>query len=166
MKTFVESQFNYSPLICMLLSRTVNNKINSLHERALSIVYSDYKSSFNTLLEKDGSFPIHHKNIQSLAIEIYKFLHGLSPAMMGDNIKLNRPLKCNLRTRQDLHSRNPKPVRCATEIKSSGFKNLGNSSSKYKKITFLSSFKINVWKWKLDCPCQLCKCFLKHVGFI
>ena len=59
MKTFVESQFNYCPLIWMLHSRTLNNKINRLHERALRIVYSDYKSSFNTLLEKDGFFSIH-----------------------------------------------------------------------------------------------------------
>ena len=38
MKTFVESQFNYCPLICMLYSTTLNNKINRLHERALRIV--------------------------------------------------------------------------------------------------------------------------------
>ena len=89
MKMLVESQFNYCPLIWMLHSRTLNNKINRLHERALRIVY--YKSSFSTLLEKDGSFSIHHRNIQSLVIEIYKFLHGLSPAIMGNIIKLNRP---------------------------------------------------------------------------
>ena len=70
MKTFVESQFNYCPLIWMLHSRTLNNDINCLHERALRIVYSNYKSSFNTLLEKDGSFSIHHRDSRSLAIEI------------------------------------------------------------------------------------------------
>ena len=69
MKTFAESQFNCCPLIWMLNSRTLNHKINLLHERALSIVSSDYKPSFNTLLEKDGSFSIHHRNIQSLSIE-------------------------------------------------------------------------------------------------
>ena len=117
MKTFVESQFNYCPLIWMLHSRTLNNKINRLHERALRIVYSDYKS-FNTLLEKDGSLSIHHRNIQSLAIEIYKFHHGLSPAIMGDIIKLNRPPIYNLRTRQELYSGNPKTVRyCSAKYK-------------------------------------------------
>ena len=63
MTAFIESQFNYCPLIWMFHSRTLNNKINRLHERALRIVYSDYKSSFCELLEKDKSFSIHHKNI-------------------------------------------------------------------------------------------------------
>ena len=99
----------------MLQSRTLNNKNNRLHKRALRIVYCDYKSSFNTLLEKHGSFSIHHRNIQSLTIDIYKFLHGLSPAIMGDIIKLNRPPTYNLRTRQELYSRNPETVRCSTE---------------------------------------------------
>ena len=70
-ETFVESQFNYCPLIWMLHSRTLNNRINRYQE---SIVYSDYKLSFNILLGKDGSFSIHNRNIQSLAIGINFFM--------------------------------------------------------------------------------------------
>ena len=73
-------------------TRKLNNKINCLHERALKIVYSDYKSSFCELPEKDKSFSIHHKNIQSLVIEI-KFLHNLSPCIMNNTyLKSNCPL--------------------------------------------------------------------------
>ena len=43
------------------------------HVRALRTVYFDYKS-FCELLEKNKSFSMDHKNIQSLVIEIYKFL--------------------------------------------------------------------------------------------
>ena len=39
MKAFIESQFNYCPLIWILHSRTLNNKINRIHERALRTVY-------------------------------------------------------------------------------------------------------------------------------
>ena len=167
MKTFFKSPFNYCPLVWMLNSRTLNIKINRLHERALRIVYSDYKSSFNTLLEKDGSFSIHHRNIQSLAIEIYKFLHGLSPAIMGDITKLNRPPTYNLRTRQGSYSRNPKTVRYGTKtISFLAPKIWAIVPQNIKNCTFLSSFKINIRKWKPDCPCRLCKCFLKHVRFI
>ena len=95
----------------MLHSKTLNNKINRLHESALRIVYSNCKSSFNTLLEKDNFFSIHHRNIQILAIEIYKLLHGLTPAIIGDIIKL----KLNLRTCQELYGRNPKVSRYGKE---------------------------------------------------
>ena len=84
MKTFIESQFNYCPLIRMFHSRTINNKIQRLHERTLRIVYSDFKSSFEAFLMKDNSFSIHERNIQSLAIEIYKCLNGLSPSFLNN----------------------------------------------------------------------------------
>ena len=93
MKDFIES------LIWMFHSRTLNNKINRLHERALRIAYSDYKSSFCELLEKDKSFLIHHKNIQGLAIKIYKFLHNLSPCIMNNINKANQPVPYDLRKR-------------------------------------------------------------------
>ena len=73
MKAFIESQVNYCPLIWMFYSGTMNNKINRIHERALRLVYSDHVSSFDELLKKGGSFSIHHRNIQRLAIELYKF---------------------------------------------------------------------------------------------
>ena len=65
MKAFIESQFNYCPLIWMFHSRVMNNKINRIHKRALRLVYSDHVSSSDKLLKKDRSFSIHHRKIQS-----------------------------------------------------------------------------------------------------
>ena len=62
----------------MLHSSAMNNKAICIHERALRMIYSDYKSSFNKLRDKDGSFTINQKNVQNLVVEIYKYLHGLS----------------------------------------------------------------------------------------
>ena len=70
MNAFISSQFNYCPLLWMCHSRSLNTQINKIHDRALSIVYRDNASSFETLLEKSVS--VHHSNIQSLAIEIFK----------------------------------------------------------------------------------------------
>ena len=60
-KVLIESQLNYCLLICMLHFKTLNNKINRIHEKPLRSVYSDYKLSFNELLDKDGSVKIHQK---------------------------------------------------------------------------------------------------------
>ena len=73
-KSFFEAQFKYCPLIWMFCSIAANKKINNLHEKALTIVYEDFTSSFDELLTKDGSFSIPHQNIQTLAIEMIKNL--------------------------------------------------------------------------------------------
>ena len=115
MKAFIESQFNYCLLTWMLHSRTLNSKINRIHERALRTVYSDYNSSFNELLDKDGSFTIHQRNVQSLAIEIYKYLHDLSPAILSEVFKGNETIPYDLRMRNKLYGRNLNKVRYGTD---------------------------------------------------
>ena len=83
MKTFILSHFGYCPLVWMLHSRKLNHRINRLHERALRIVYRDEVASFEDLLIKDESFKIHERNIQTLAIELYKVFYGLSSEIMN-----------------------------------------------------------------------------------
>ena len=41
MNAFFKSQFNYCPTIWMFHNRSLNNKINRLHERCLKIIYND-----------------------------------------------------------------------------------------------------------------------------
>ena len=60
MNSFFNAQFNYSPL-WMLHNRKNNNK---------------------NLLENDNSVSIHHKNIQALAIEMFKVKHKLCPDIL------------------------------------------------------------------------------------
>ena len=84
MNSFFSSQFNYCPLVWMCHSRLINNKINRLHERCLRIVYSDKKSSFEDLLTKDGSVSVHTRNIQVLAIEMFKTYKNLSPPIFNE----------------------------------------------------------------------------------
>ena len=112
MKAFTESQFNYCPLIWILLSRTLKNKISHIHETALRTVYSDYNPSFYELLDKDDTFTIHQKNVQNLATEICKYLHGLSSAILSEVFKVNETIPYDLRMRNKL---NPKIVIYGTE---------------------------------------------------
>ena len=62
----------------MLHGRQNNKKIKHLHERCLQLIQNDKLSSYEELLEKDWSVSVHHRNIQSLAIEMLQVKHGQS----------------------------------------------------------------------------------------
>ena len=47
-------------------------------ERLLRLIQNDKLSSYEELLEKDVSVSVHHRNIQSLAIEMLQIKHGQS----------------------------------------------------------------------------------------
>ena len=64
--------------------RTVNSKINKLHERCLRIVYNDKKLSFKELLETDKSVPIHIKNLQVLATEMSKVYRNITSPIVTE----------------------------------------------------------------------------------
>ena len=83
-KAFFESYFRFCSLTWMFHSRKSNNKINLLHERALRMIYNDQISSFQELLDKDNSFTVHHFNIQSLAIEMFKVINNIAAIIIDD----------------------------------------------------------------------------------
>ena len=64
MKSFVESQLAYCPLLWMFHSRGLNNEIICIYERALRITYHK-SSSYGELLTKYRSVTIHHTDIKS-----------------------------------------------------------------------------------------------------
>ena len=84
MRVFIESQFSYCPLLWMFCSRKINRRINYIHERALKLVYDDYISSFEDLLRKDSTVSIHHRNVQKVAIEMYKIKYNVGPQLIDD----------------------------------------------------------------------------------
>ena len=68
----------------MYKSRCLNNALNNIHERALRLIYSNHEKSFNGILTENNLKTVHQKNLQFLAIEIYKLQNGLSPPFMND----------------------------------------------------------------------------------
>ena len=70
----------------------------------ISKVYiEDNISSFEDLLKKGKSFTIHQRNIQSLAIELFKVKGNLSNNIMY-NIFQTRKINYNLRSQSDFAS--------------------------------------------------------------
>ena len=88
-KSFFESHFKYCPLTWMFFSRQTNNRTNKLHERAFTLVFSDYESTFEDLLTKHGSFTAHHYDIQTLATELYKVYNNISQTIFGELLRRN-----------------------------------------------------------------------------
>ena len=63
MKTFILSQFNYCPLVWMFCDRTLDKKINRIHEKALRIASQNKTADFDTLLLESNSVSIHKRNL-------------------------------------------------------------------------------------------------------
>ena len=68
----------------MFHSRKINNRINSLHECALRVVYRDYNATFSKLFSKDKSVTTHQGNLQLLATETFKTKNELNPKIMEE----------------------------------------------------------------------------------
>ena len=66
----------------MFHTKQLNNRINSLHAKALRVTHQDRNSSFSELLNLDKSVSIHYRNIKYLITEIYKVKMGLSPPII------------------------------------------------------------------------------------
>ena len=56
----------------MSYDRTLNHRINHIHEGALRIAYKDYENDFGFLLEQSKLVPFDVRNLQLLMTEIYK----------------------------------------------------------------------------------------------
>ena len=87
----ITSHFFYCPIVWMFHSRKLNERINHIYERNLRIVYKDFNSSFHKLLIEDNSLNIHHRNLQKIVTEIFKFkmTYHLSSWMMFLSLSKN-----------------------------------------------------------------------------
>ena len=116
---------------------------------------------------KDNSFSIHERNIQSLAIEIYKLLNGLSPSFLNNVFHKNISNSYNLRNHKELYSRILKTVRYGIETVSYMASKIWSKVPEIIKMSSsLESFKTKIREWEPECDCRLCTTYLHHVGFV
>ena len=165
LNSFIESQFTHCPLVWMYCSREMDKKINRIHKRALRLIYLDHTSSFEELLSKDGTVNIHQRNIQLVAIEMFKVLKEIGPELVRNLFVVDR-------SNQNQPFRKP-------NIKN---KIMGKDSACYfgpkvwnemlpnelKSIEELEEFIDKVRKWiptKEICRCNLCLEYIAGVGY-
>ena len=90
-KSFILSNFNYCPLVWHFCSKKLTYKLERLQYRALKIVFNDYKSDYDTLLDRIKMPSLHINRIKQLAIEIFKCLHNISPTYIQELINVKSP---------------------------------------------------------------------------
>ena len=61
--------------------------INKVHERALRVLLNDHESDFEKLLHINNDVCNHHRNIQTLLIEIFKIKKGFALPIMESILK-------------------------------------------------------------------------------
>ena len=165
--SLIKSQFNYCPLIWMFCSRTSNDMINKIHERALRLILNDHTSDFDTLLQNNNDTCNRHRNIQALMIEIYKMKNNLNPPIM-DNMFERRNNTYNLRNFQEFATKRKRTVKMGLETLNYRSPQLWSIlPENLRQINSLVQFKESVRKWVcIDCPCRLCKLYLPNIGFL
>ena len=166
MSAFIEAQFTHCPLVWMYCSKEVDDEINRIHKRVLRIVYSDYRSSFEELLRKDNSVNIHQRNIQLVAIEMFKVLRELEPEIVGDLFIVdrsnpNRPFRGPIIKNQKMGKES---------ICYYGPKVWNEMLPKeLKSIEELKEFTDKVRNWiptQRTCGCNLCLQYIAGVGYV
>ena len=120
-------------------------------------------SNWQGLLRKDGSVKIHHRNIQLVAVEMFKVKNDLCPELM----------KCLFQKNPD-----PKAGQQTFYIPRVDTVYMGKLSlgyfgpvvwekmlpDEFKKIETLDKFKNEIKKWVPNCQCRLCENWVPGLG--
>ena len=162
----IKSQFSYCPLVWMFCLRISNNMINKLHERPLRIILNDCSSDFNIILENNNDICNHHRNIEALLTEVFKVKNKLAPSIM-ESILNKRFNTYNLRNFQEFATERKKTVWYGLKTLSYRYPQLWSLMPKsLNEINYLGQFKRNIKHWICsDCPCRLCKVYIKILNF-
>ena len=155
---FINSQFNYAPLIWMFANKSSIDKILKIHKRTLQIVYDVYDESYEKLLNRSDDISIHQKHLRHLAIEVYKSLAKLNPGFMWNFFERNHT-PYNLR-RGDLLLLPPaKSIRYG--VNSLAFRGSllwNNLPPQVKESQTLEEFKNRIKNLRsIHCTCTVCR---------
>ena len=134
---------------------------------ALRMVYNDTISSFEELLVKDKTFTIHHQDIQSLAIEMYKAANNLPGGNLIDFL-VRSNLNCNLRSTSELTVPSINTV-FKDQSSSSYFGSViwNSIPAGLRGINSFQVFKSEIKAWRpANCSCRLCQNYIGNLDFV
>ena len=148
-------------------NKSINKKINNLHERALRLTYCDHSSNFQELLQRNNSVTIHQKNIQALAIMMHKVVNKIAPTIVSELFSFSN-VNYSLRSGSQFHQPSANTLWNGQETVSYLRSKIWNMvPEEMKQISSLFAFKREIKQWvPKNCPCRICKSYLPNIGFI
>ena len=78
---FIDSQFNYAPLIWMFCRKGLYLKMQKIHHKTLKVIYQSNKT-YEELLELSETVSIHQRHLRFLVTEVYKSTSYLKTKFM------------------------------------------------------------------------------------
>ena len=161
------SQINYCPHIWMNYNKSINTKVNKLHERALRLIYCDNSSNFQELYQRDTSVAIHQKIIQALAIIMHKVVNNIAPTIVSELFFFSN-VNYSLRSGSQFYQPSGNTVWNGLEtISYLGLKIWNMVPEQMKQKSSLFAFKREIKQWvPNNCPCRICKNYLSNIEFI
>ena len=165
--SFIRSQFSYCPLIWMFCNRTSMNKINRIQERCLRLILNDYTTESSDLFLFSNEISTHQRCINFLMVEVYKFLNGLSPDIMNEVFSVQR-VTYNLRSYNIFQCDIPRSNKYGLNSISYRANQLWKLLPDFiKSSPSLSLFKARIKSWRCNsCPCDICKTFIRNLGYL
>ena len=85
--SIVKSQLTYCALVWMFRYRTSNNTLNKVQENTLTVILNEHECDSETLLQNNNDVCNHHRNIQTIFIEIFKIKQFFTPPIIGSILK-------------------------------------------------------------------------------
>ena len=79
---FIGSQFSYRLLIRICLSKMLNNKMNSVHQKCLRLIYKDKHSKIYKLLRNNCRDSVHTRELNIVATEMFELTEDISPTII------------------------------------------------------------------------------------
>ena len=155
--SFILTNFNYCPLIWMFCGKTTNDKVNSVHTRALRVLLDDYTSSFGELLHRKEEVTIHEKNVQKRMLEVYRCMTLANPSFLWELFN-KKVLPYSFRINNLLQLPNTRTKKYGSESLSFRGSIIWNQhADQCKAAKTDNEFKMKIKSWKgSQCNCRIC----------
>ena len=155
---FIDSQFNYAPLIWMFAGKTLLYQICKIHHRTLQVVQNEYNKSCGDLLQLNNNMSIHERHLQYLALEGFKSLMHRNPEFMWSYFDKN-PIPSDLRNGIKIFLPPVKSFRFGlNSIHYRGSILWNNLPSSIKNSQTINEFKVKLKNLgNIHCTCGVCR---------